>query len=94
MVLNMGKPQFEYDEAKSRTNMDKHGIDFDEAMALWEDCKLVCLQSKVKTDEVRLLFIGQINTKHWTAIVTRRGENIRIISVRRSRKNEVSIYES
>ena len=94
MVLKLGKTQFEYDEVKSRIILDKHGIDFDEAMTLWEDCKLVCLQSKVKTDEVRLLFIGQINTKHWIAIATRIGENIRIISVRRSRKNEVRIYES
>ncbi|AMO58567.1 toxin [Endozoicomonas montiporae] len=90
----MNHHQFEYDEAKSLTNKDKHGIDFDEATALWDDSKLVCLQSKVITDEIRLLFIGQIRTKHWTAVVTKRGDNLRIISVRRSRKNEVSIYES
>ncbi|MET4696454.1 BrnT family toxin [Endozoicomonas lisbonensis] len=90
----MGNTQFEYDEAKSLTNKDKHGIDFDEATTLWEDDKLVCLPSKVKTDEKRLLFIGQIGTKHWTAIATKRGESLRIISVRRSRKNEVDIYES
>lgn len=90
----MGNAEFEYDEYKSLTNKDKHGINFDEAIALWKDSKLVCLKLKVKTDEVRLLFIGQIQAKHWTAIATRRGEKVRIISVRRSRKKEVAIYES
>ncbi|WP_404831071.1 BrnT family toxin [Endozoicomonas euniceicola] len=83
----MGNTQFEYDEAKSLTTKD-------ESIRPWQDSKLVCLQSKVKTDEIRLLFIGQIQLKHWTAIATRRGEKIRIISVRRSRKNEVALYES
>ena len=64
----MGKTRFEYDIAKSHANRDKYGIDFDEALALWKDSNLVCLPSTVKTDELRLLFIGQIKSKHWTAI--------------------------
>lgn len=94
MVLKMGNTQFEYDEEKSLANKDKHGIDFAQAANLWEDDRLICLQSKVKTDEERLLFIGKITTKHWTAIATQRGDCLRIISVRRSRKNEVNLYES
>ena len=90
----MGKTRFEYDIAKSHANRDKHGIDFDEASSLWQDSNLICLPSTVKTDELRLLFIGQIKSKHWTAIVTQRGDSLRIISVRRSRKSEVDLYES
>jgi hypothetical protein len=40
------------------------------------------------------LLIGKIDQKHWSAVVTRRGENIRLISVRRSREEELKIYES
>jgi uncharacterized DUF497 family protein len=38
--------------------------------------------------------IGQIAGKHWSAVVTYRGETIRLISVRRSRAREVEAYEN
>jgi len=84
---------FEYDENKSKQNLAKHGIDFDTAQALWNDPDLLELPAK-KTDETRFLVIGTINHKHWSAIITYRGNNIRIISVRRSRIDEVNFYES
>jgi uncharacterized DUF497 family protein len=45
-------------------------------------------------DEPRFLVIGLIDGKHWSAVMTYRGVNIRLISVRRSRKEEVTLYES
>ena len=36
---------------------------------------------------------GRIGSKHWSAVITYRGSNIRIISVRRSRATEVELYE-
>jgi uncharacterized DUF497 family protein len=83
---------FEYDEQKSQANMQKHGIDFVEAQRLWADSKLVKIQAKT-TEEPRFLVVGRIDGKHWSAVITYRGEAIRIISVRRSRKAEVTIYE-
>jgi hypothetical protein len=83
---------FEYDERKSLTNMHKHGIDFVEAQRLWADSELVEVQAKT-TEEPRYLVIGRVDGKHWSAVITYRGEAIRIISVRRSRKAEVAIYE-
>ncbi len=84
---------FEYDPDKSAENKRKHGIDFEEAQKLWADARLVEIPART-TDEPRWLFAGKINEKHWSAIITRRGENIRLISVRRSRDEEVAIYES
>jgi uncharacterized DUF497 family protein len=86
-------PSFEYDENKSQTNQQKHGIDFIEAQKLWEDDNLLEITGKSDT-EPRYLIIGQIQNKHWTAVITYRSEIIRIISVRRSRTNEVTWYES
>jgi hypothetical protein len=84
---------FEFDQRKSKANLDKHGIDFIEAQALWDDPYL--LEIPVKTqDEPRYLVVGRIADKHWSAIYTPRENSIRIISVRRSRKEEVAIYES
>lgn len=84
--------QFEYDLTKSLSNQSKHGIDFDEAQLLWQDPYRVEITAK-STTEPRLIVIGKIGNKHWSAIVTYREERIRIISVRRSRDNEVDLYE-
>lgn len=84
---------FEFHEEKSRSNRIKHGIDFVEAQTLWEDADLLEIPAKI-SDEPRSLMIGRIGGKHWSAVITRRDGNIRIISVRRSRKEEVALYES
>ena len=85
--------EFEFDEAKSRTNKARHGIDFVEAQALWEDMDLLEVPAKTE-DEPRSIVIGKIAEKHWSAIITWRNEKIRIISVRRSRREERELYES
>ena len=82
---------FIFDLDKSRSNRLKHGIDFFEAQALWEDPRLLELRART-SDEVRHMLIGEIDGRVWTAIVTYRDELTRIISVRRSRKNERQIY--
>jgi uncharacterized DUF497 family protein len=83
----------EYDEAKSESNREKHGIDFVEAQLLWTDPDLLQIPAKT-VDESRYLVIGKIKEKHWSAVVTFRSETVRIISVRRSREEEVALYES
>lgn len=85
--------EFEFDKRKSKINKDKHGIDFIEAQVLWEDTNRIEIPAKT-TDEERYVLIGMISDKCWSAIVTYRSEKVRIISVRRSRKEEVEIYES
>ncbi|HEY9691313.1 MAG TPA: BrnT family toxin [Oculatellaceae cyanobacterium] len=85
--------QFEYDSVKSQNNKSKHGIDFEEAQLLWNDPLRVEIQAR-STTEPRSIVIGKIGDKHWSAIITNRGEAIRIISVRRARENEEEIYES
>jgi uncharacterized protein len=85
--------EFEFNPRKSALNRQKHGIDFVEAQRLWDDPDFA--QIPVRTeDEPRFLVIGKIGGKHWSGVITYRGERDRIISVRRSRKEEVEIYES
>lgn len=85
---------FEFDETKSDTNKAKHGIDFVTAQALWADDDLVIFPAKSLEGEARSGAIARLNGKHWTAYFTMRDENIRLISVRRSRKNEEEFYEN
>jgi uncharacterized protein len=85
--------EFEYDPVKSQSNKLKHGIDFEEAQSLWSDVERVEIQA-ISTTEPRVMVIGKLQQKHWSAIVTYRNQIIRIISVRRSRDSEVALYES
>jgi len=85
--------EFEYDPAKSAANHAKHGIDFVAAQVLWDDERLLQAPA-TSTDELRFFAVGRIDDKHWTAICTFRGEAVRIISVRRARKEEIGYYES
>lgn len=84
---------FEFDERKSDANGNKHGIDFIQAQELWNDPYLIEIPA-MTVDEPRYLVIGRIGAKHWSAVITHRSGNIRIISVRRSRTEEVALYES
>ena len=85
--------EFEYDSKKSELNKQKHGIDFVEAQKLWDDPGLIEISAKT-VDEKRFLVVGQISEKYWSGIITYRANIIRMISVRRSRPEEVEIYES
>ncbi|MBD3271164.1 MAG: BrnT family toxin [Elusimicrobia bacterium] len=85
--------EFEYDQKKSESNKAKHGIDFNEAQLLWDDPNVIEIPAKTR-DEKRYLVIGKIFERHYSGIITYRNENIRIISMRRSRLEEVKIYES
>jgi hypothetical protein len=84
--------EFEFDQKKSEANKAKHAIDFVEAQALWGDPDMVEIPVRA-SDEPRFLVIGKIGEKHWSGVVTYRAGRTRIISVRRSRKEEVKLYE-
>jgi uncharacterized DUF497 family protein len=86
--------KFQFDENKSTANREKHGIDFDQAQALWDDLDLLEIPAKNVIDENRYLIIGKIGEKHWSAVITYREDSVRIISVRRSREEEIEYYES
>lgn len=84
--------QFEFDPEKSRLNLEKHGIDFNQAQSLWKDPFRILVEAR-STEEPRKAVIAQWENKVWFAVYTLRRTQIRIISVRRARKREVEYYE-
>ncbi len=84
--------EFEYDPEKSAANQRKHGIDFIDAQRLWDDPARVEIAARTE-DEPRWLVIGRIGAKGYSAVVTYRDGRVRLISVRRSRIEEVDLYE-
>ena len=89
---NNSSVDFEFDPAKSALNVAKHGIDFRKVQEMWKR-KVVAAPSR-NTLEQRWLAIGFLDSKFWTVIITLRNEKIRIISARRSRKNEIKYYKN
>ncbi|HUU40260.1 MAG TPA: BrnT family toxin [Desulfatiglandales bacterium] len=85
--------EVEFNKQKSQINKNKHGIDFIEAHALWNDPDRIEIPAKT-IDEDRFLMIGKISDEYWSTIITYRNEKVRIISVHRSRKEEIEIHES
>jgi len=83
---------FEFDPAKSDANLRKHGIDFLAAQALWRDQALLEIPART-SGECRFLVIARLQGRHWSAVITDRQQAIRLISVRRSRPEEVQLYE-
>ena len=84
--------EFEFDQAKSDANKAKHGLDFAEAQRLWDDPMGLEI-GPFQHPEVRLGWVARLDGRIWTAIFTRRGGRIRLISARRARKDEVTRYE-
>ena len=84
--------EFEYDENKSKSNKIKHGINFEEAKELFDD-EFAIIYPANQTKEERYFVTGIIKDKFYTAIITFRNKNIRIISTRRARKKEIKYYE-
>ena len=84
---------FEFNEVKSDLSLRKHGINYQTATRLWEDFHLLEIRARSE-DEPRFLVIGRLDGKHWSAVITYRNQRIRLISVRRSRKPEMELYES
>ncbi len=82
---------FEFHASKSRANLGKHGIDFVEAQQLWEDEDRLEIPAKTE-DEPRYVLIAALGQKLWSAFFTYRKGRVRLISVRRARKEERELY--
>ncbi len=83
---------FEFDPSKSTANLAKHGIDFVDAQALWQDVDALSVPARSE-QEPRQLLIARADGRVWSAIFTERAGVVRIISVRRARTNEKAAYE-
>lgn len=84
---------FEWDEKKNETNIDRHGIDFYDAHLIFEYPMLVKTDTRRDYGEKRLVGLGLLFEVEIVIVFTKRGDNIRVISIRRANKNERKIYQ-
>ena len=84
--------EFEWNPEKNEANLRKHGIDFEGAKTIWEG-RVLEVQSRQRYHaEIRYLAIGLYRGREITVVYTMQEEKIRIISARRSRRNERELY--
>jgi uncharacterized DUF497 family protein len=83
---------FEWDQAKASANVEKHGIDFDYAIRIFDSPLLERDDERKDYGEVRTIAAGQVENRVLVMIYTKRGENRRIISARSANQYEREAY--
>jgi uncharacterized DUF497 family protein len=84
--------RFEWDEAKRRSNINRHGFDFVEVERIFAKDVFTLLDDRFDYGELRFLTLGMLNGTVVAVAHTETDEVTRIISVRKARKNEEEIY--
>ena len=87
--------RYEWDKAKNRSNIAKHGIDFADAVAVFEDNLAITMPDSGSHGESRFVTLGvDAFARHLVVVFTERENTIRIISARLATKQERKFYES
>ncbi len=84
--------RYDWDEAKRRVNLRKHGLDFADAIHVFEGLTVTLEDTRFDYGETRFLTLGLLRTFVVVIVHTETAEVIRIISVRKATKNEESHY--
>ncbi len=86
---------FEWDEEKAESNLEKHGVSFEEAATAFGDTLSVTIPDPAHSEgEIRFLLIGVTTDQRMVVVAhTERGDNIRIINARPAKRKEVRDYE-
>ena len=87
-IVNM----FEWDEAKRRANLDKHGIDFKDAKLIFDGDIVVMEDRRCDYNEPRFVALGLLYGRVIVVIYIERGEIVRLISARKASRNEEITY--
>ncbi|RBI84702.1 BrnT family toxin [Rhodosalinus halophilus] len=84
--------QYEWNEAKRVTTLEKHGIDFRDATEVFET---VHLELEARSDvELRRIAVGEVDGVTIAVVFTRREDAIRIITARKARRDEREQYQA
>ena len=80
--------EFEWDEQKRQTNIDKHGIDFEDARSIFGDVRITAVDDRQAYGEIRKITIGKIDGRICVVVYTVRGGMLRFISARKANQRE------
>ena len=84
--------EFEWDEEKNGSNLEKHGIDFETAMLIWEGPVVEKVSNRRDYGENRFVVFGMVDNRVLAVVYTWRDNRCRIISARKANRNERRAY--
>jgi len=82
----------EWDNNNNKINIDKHGIDFFDTHKIFQNPIITKVDNRTDYQERRWIGIGKLEQVIVVLVYTKRGKNIRIISIRKANKIERKIY--
>lgn len=85
--------KFEWDEKKNKLNIRTHGIDFCDAHLIFDNPMLIKIDTRKDYGEERLVGLGVLYDIVIVIVFTKRGNAVRVISIRRANRNERKIYQ-
>ena len=85
---------YQWDPAKAKANVNKHGVEFADAVGVFEDPDALTIEDPDSEGEQRFLSIGlDVLGRIIVVVYTYRDDDVRLISARKATKKEVKIYE-
>ncbi len=84
--------EFTWDEAKRRSNLKKHGLNFADAARVFEGPMIVFEDDSENCGEERLIGIGMLDALIVLIVHVESTETIRIVSMRKADSNETNLY--
>ena len=85
---------FEWDEEKYRLNLNKHGVDFVDAILIFENDVLSAVDRRRDYGEVRVRSIGLVDDDCFVVVHTQRGNSLRLISAWKGGTDERELYRA
>jgi uncharacterized protein len=91
-MATVGFGDFEWDEDKAHSNLEKHGVSFEEASSVFLDPYFLATDDPTAPD--RFIALGFSHLARLLFVVhLERGQKVRIISARRASRAERKSYE-
>lgn len=85
--------EFEWHDHKNVINLEKHGIDFESAAAVFlDECRIEFIDNRNDYNEIRYITIGNIENRIFTVVYTIRNNTYRLISARKANRHEKKTY--
>jgi uncharacterized protein len=84
---------FEWDEAKNRLNLAKHGLSFEDAELVFAGPCVTFVDDRLDYGELRLISLGMLAGRLVVIAHAPRGNATRIISMRKGNRREQKLYQ-
>jgi uncharacterized protein len=84
--------KYEWEDNKNQSNLEKHGLDFQDAELIFSGKVITFIDDRYDYGEKRFITLGEVENRIVVVVHTQRGFTVRIISMRKANEREKKIY--